>query len=620
MNEKLHNKTNWLWKASPFIMALLFSLNVNAQSLTVNGKVTTVGDDSGLPGVNVIVKGTSVGTVTDVNGDYALDVGSSDAILVISSVGYLRQEVTVGSQSVINVVLMEDITALEEIVVIGYGTQKKSDLTGSVGVLKGDAISQYPSANATSAIQGRMAGVQVQNNGGNPGAAAIVTIRGSGTLTDIQPLYVIDGMLTGTMNMLNPNDIETVTVLKDASATAIYGFRAANGVIIITTKKGKKGELNINFGAMYGSQKAVKTLDWANARDYADIDNQAIDNDNARALAADPTATPMPYLPTNSTLFDPNIDSDLEGESLQTAPISEINFGVSGGGENSTFNVSVNRLKQHGIVKNSDYERMTLRTNAVFTKGKFKLEETIGLTRTIDNPNQYFNNERSITATYPLWDSEGNFTNTREDGGDGASVFNNHLGQATVEDRTITRNNVIGNLAGSYEIIPGLTYKLNLGLDVWHRNNYTYVPSNITDFVLQAGGVTASQLKEDNTQYLSWLLENTLAYNKVFGGKHNLGLLLGYSTQESNERKLGIVANDFPDDAIRVASQANVRAEAPSYDNTGSYISYFGRVNYTYDNRYLLTATIRRDGSSFFQEDNRWGDFPVIRSGLEYKQ
>ena len=320
MKERLHDKTKWLWKASPFIMAMLFSLNVSAQSLTVNGKITTNEDGSGVPGVNVILKGTTVGTVTDIEGNYSLEVSGTDAVLVFSSVGYVTEEIAVGNQTTIDVVMTPDITALEEIVVIGYGTQKKSDLTGAVSQVKGDEIAKLTTANATNAIQGRMAGVRVEANGGSPGAKTLVTIRGSGTMSDRQPLYVIDGMLTTSMDMLNPHDIESVNVLKDASATAIYGSRAANGVVVVTTKKGTKGKVNVTADFNYGVQTPANTLDWANNEQYAQVIRDGFDNDAAR------NGTTPTYTDDISSMYDPSINSDMQEETLRNAPISNLNF------------------------------------------------------------------------------------------------------------------------------------------------------------------------------------------------------------------------------------------------------------------------------------------------------
>lgn len=604
VNKKESRTSEWMEEASD-----LFA------DLDINGKITDENGD-GLPGASILVKGTTKGTTTDIEGNYSL-VAPEDGTLVVSFVGYISLELEVGNRSTIDVQMQPDAEQLEEIVVIGYGTQKKSDMTGAVGIVKGDELAKFTTANATNAIQGRMAGVRVESNGGAPGAAAIVTIRGSSTLSDRQPLYVIDGMLTGSMSSLNPSDIESVTVLKDASASAIYGSRAANGVVIVTTKKGKSGEISIDFDASIGTQKTTKMIEWANARQYADMVNQAIDNDNARILAKGGTSADLlSYPEATSTQFDPSIDSDIQKESLRTAPISNMSLRLSGGGENSTFSISANHLKQEGIVKESAYERMNLRANSTFTKGRFKLEETIGLTRTINNPNNYFNGERDIVPIIPMYDANGNFTAERSDLTplqQGVNVGNS-LGVATLEDRTVTRNTILGNVAGSFEIIEGLTYKLNLGMEAYFDNNYTFTPEFRFSDASTNGASDDDYLKERNDQYLSRLMEHTLMYKKSFDS-HNFELLAGYSAQETNHRRLGVDARGFPDSGIRIASQAEDITDAPSFDNTSTLISYFGRLNYSFNDRYLLTASLRRDGSSLFIKDIRWGVFPSFAVG-----
>ncbi|MDW7691416.1 TonB-dependent receptor [Flammeovirgaceae bacterium SG7u.111] len=575
----------------------------------ITGTVLSAEDSQPLPGVSILIKGTATGTTTDIDGKFKLDVPTG-SVLQFSYIGYLTQEITIENQTEINLSLEPDLEQLEEVVVIGYGTQKKSDMTGSVGSVDSEELSKFTATNATQALQGRMAGVRVENNGGAPGANPIVTIRGSGTLSDSGPLYVIDGMLTGNMNMISAQDIESVTVLKDASASAIYGSRAANGVVIVTTKKGsKKGGISVDLDVNYGSQKAIKTLDWANARQYADIVNRARDNDG------------NPRFPANDTEFDPTVDSDIQAASLRTAPVFNADLRVSGGGENSSFSISANHLDQEGILKNSSFERTNLRANSSFTKGKFTIQETIGLSRTINNPNPYFNSERDLIPTIPIYDADGNFTGQNIPEGNNSSLggyygpgnIRNSLGLSTIEDRTVTRNALIGNIDASFEIIDGLVYKLNLGIETYADNNFKYTPQYFFNSS-EVGNEPFAELNERNTNFLSSLIENTLSYSKI-AGKHSVNVLAGYTQQKSNTRYLGVVARKFPSNDIRVASAAEERAQMPSGDNTSAIQSYFGRVNYVFDDKYLLTATVRRDGSSLFREELRWGTFPSFALG-----
>ena len=578
-----------------------------SQSQTVTGTITDELNNP-LPSATVQVKGSQVGTYTDTDGKFSIEA-PSDATLIISYLGYLRQEIPVEGRTSIDVSMAQDFQELDEVVVVGYSTQRKSDLTGAVSQVKADDIENYLFTDASQALQGRMAGVSVQTQGGAPGANAFIAVRGIGTLSDAGPLFVIDGMLTGSMSSLNPADIESISVLKDASASAIYGSRAANGVIIITTKKGTPGGLTIEADVSTGVQSVINTFDWANARQYADIVNRADDNDGA------------PRSPANDTEFNPNNTSDLYGESLRDAAIHNANLRIAGGNENMLYNLSLSYFDQEGIVRFSDFERITARANGTFTKGKFKLENTIGLTRTVNNPNPYFNKERNLLPTIRLQDDNGDWSSSDIPDVPGAptlgsfygqAAIRNELGMAAVEDRTVTRNSLLGNLAASYEIINGLTYKLNLGLDFFDNNNYRFTP--LHPVIIAGGNNDFAELRETNTRFLSTLIEHTLNYKQVIGA-HNIDVLGGFTAQESNTRSLGIEARRFPTNSIRVASAAEELASSPATDLTSTIQSYFGRINYTFDDRYLLTATVRRDGSSLFREGLKWGTFPSMALG-----
>lgn len=611
MRRKLHEFRK-LWMKAVLLTAIVMSLFIGqsfGQSRQVTGKITSATDKSGLPSASVLQSGTSNGVMTDLEGNYKINVTGSEAKLIFSYIGFIDQEIMVGNQSIINIELSEDANALNEVVVIGYGSQKKSDMTGAVSSVDAEELGKFATSNAAGTLQGRMAGVQVSPQGGSPDSPMKITIRGSGTLSDAGPLYVIDGMLTGGMGSLNPQDIESVSVLKDASATAIYGSRAANGVIIITTKKGRSGDMTVNFNASTGIQKAANLIDWANAREYADIVNRARDNDG------------NPRFPSNDTEFNPNVDSDIQRESLRTAPMSNVGLSIGGGSKNTTMNFSINHLEQVGIVKESDFSRTNLRVNSSYTKGKFKLQQTLGVNRSVNNPNNYFSRERDQIPTVPIYDENGEFTGTNVPAGQTISLGNysgvgnliNSLGLATIEDRTVTTNGLLGNIDATLEVLEGLKYRFNVGVDMSNANNYTFTPKyKFNDTPL--GNKPFAELKETNSNYLSLLTEHTLNYFKNVG-KAQVDLLAGYSSQVSKGRSLGIVARNFPSNDIRVASAASDRAQAPSNAYETGLISYFGRANVTIDDKYLLTATLRRDGSSLFREDLRWGTFPSAAIG-----
>ncbi|TXE07288.1 TonB-dependent receptor [Seonamhaeicola algicola] len=587
-----------------------------AQDIKISGVVS---DENGQPltGANIVVKGTTTGAQTDFDGNYSL-TASRNATLVVSYLGFITKEVAVNGKSQINVTLVEDASQLDEIVIVGYGATKKSDLTGAVAVVGSKDIEKYTYNDASQALQGRVAGVSVQSAGGAPGAGSNFLIRGATSFSNNEPLFVIDGMITGSMSSVAPQDIESISVLKDASALAIYGSRAANGVIIITTKKGKGGKVNISLDTSYGIQKVINTYDWANASQYAQIVNNARDNDGQERY------------PALDQFFDPNYSNNLYDESLRTAGVKNTNVRVTGGGENTTYSASFTQFEQEGIVKYSDFKRQTLRTNVGLSKGKFKIENTIGLTRTVNNPNNYFNKERNIIPVIRLKNDAGDWslsdiadrgvidpaTGSLFQPGKfyGANNIMNELGLAATQDRTVTRNTLIGNIAASYEILNGLTYKINLGLEHYNNNNYTFTPL-VPVFSENGGNDVQSRLQETNTTFTSTLVEHTLSYNKTFADKHTIDAVIGFTEQKNNSRSLGVDARDFPNNDIRVASAAQTYVEVPSTDITSAIHSYLGRLNYNFADRYLITASIRQDRSSLFKEGLRDATFPSAALG-----
>ncbi|TYA84180.1 SusC/RagA family TonB-linked outer membrane protein [Seonamhaeicola marinus] len=600
-----------------FTVLLLAGVSVGfAQSINISGVVS---DESGQPltGANVLVKGTTTGAQTDFDGNYSLSA-ASDATLVVSYLGFVTKEVAVNGQTTLNITLTEDASQLDEIVIVGYGTTKKSDLTGAVAVVGSEDIEKYTYNDASQALQGRVAGVSVQAQGGAPGAGSNFLIRGATSFANNEPLFVIDGMITGSMSSIAPQDIESISVLKDASALAIYGSRAANGVVIITTKKGRGGKINVSLDTSYGVQKVINTYDWASASEYAQIVNDARDNDG------------QDRYPGLDQFFDPSYSNDLFKESLRTAGVKNINVRVTGGGEHTNYSASFTQFEQEGIVKYSDFKRQTLRTRVDLTRGKFKLENTIGLTRTVNNPNNYFNKERNLIPVIRLKNDAGDWSlsdipdrniinpNTGrlyEPGQFYGSNNNlNALGMAALQDRTNTQNTLLGNIALSYEILDGLTYKINLGLEHWNRNNYTFTPF-VPVFAENGGNDTQSRLQETNTTFSSTLVEHTLSYNKTFADKHTIDLVAGFTEQKNHSRSLGVDARDFPNNDIRVASAAETYINVPSRDVTSAIHSYLGRLKYNFDDRYLLTASVRQDRSSLFKEGLRDATFPSAAFG-----
>ncbi|GAB3221478.1 TonB-dependent receptor [Spirosoma arcticum] len=595
----LHLASNWS-ASHPSVNQLAGNVHPT-QSVSVKGRVSSETGE-GLPGVNVLVKATGKGTVTDSDGRYALTVPEGNETLVFSYIGYVSKEVAVNRQTTIDVSLATDTKSLSEVVVVGYGTQKRANVTGAIGSIKTQDINNITVGNSSALIQGKVAGVRVENAGGSPGAGVNIVIRGSGTFGNDQPLYVIDGNITGSMSSLNPSDIESIEVLKDASAAAIYGNRAANGVVLVTTKSGTSGATRINFSAKLGTQSAANKLKFLNARQYADYRNQANDNDGTPRSVA------------NTTGFNPAVDTDWQNLSLRAAPVMDYNLSLSGGNQTTKYFISGQYFDQKGIVVDSDFKRYNLRANSSFTKGRFKLTESLALSRGVNNPNTYFGRENGEIPTLPIYDdkNDGGFAGINPQLTDVRRGVN-WYGLAQLNDNQFTTDQVLGSLSGEYEIIDGLRYKLNVGLDYSVFSSYNYTP---TFFFSNTDGAfnQAADLTESVSRNIGTLIENTLNYTKSFGD-HSVDLLAGYTQQLGTGRSIGAQVADFPSNDLRVVDASNVKVN--SFGNLQQFAlrSLLGRVNYNYKGRYLLGATIRQDESSRFIKENRRGTFPSYSVG-----
>lgn len=567
----------------------------------ISGKVT---DENGaeLPGVNVLVKGTDIGTITDVNGNFSLKAPDDASVLVFSYVGYITEEVEIEGRSVVNLSLTPDLSTLSEVVIVGYGTQRKQELTGAVSSIKGEQVSSAVTGNPTQALIGRATGVRVEINGGAPGAGANVIIRGTGSLSNQDPLYVIDGVFSDNMNFINPSDIESIEVLKDASTASIYGARSGQGVIIITTKKGSEGQpMSVDFDASWGMAQAVRQLDFLNAREYIANREQAFNNDG----------TP---LPGNFYDFDPNVDSDIQDASLRTALTQNYGVRISGGGRQSTYSISANRLDQEGIVRASDFERTAFRLNSSLRKGRFNLNQSLFLARSINRPNTDFGSEFGHIPVVPIRDEtlDGGFA-AANTGVAGISRSANWLGVALLTERKNTNDNILGNLGSEFEITDGLSYKLNLSINYGNNRNFTFAPTYFTSNS-DVGLNPVADLSDNRSTFVSTIVENLLTYNKRFNN-HNIDLLAGYSEQKDNTETIGVEVENFLSNDTRT-----INAGSDFVSRTGASLprkirSIFGRVNYNYSGKYLFSASVRRDGSSNFGEKNRFGVFPSVAAG-----
>lgn len=577
-------------------------LAIDVQNTKIKG---TIIDESGvpLPGVNILVIGTSRGALSDFDGNYEITATSGEQ-LSFSYVGMKTKVVTVSNSNTINVTLQEDASQLDEVVVIGYGTQKRSDLTGAISSLSGNGLDKLQAGDASQLLLGRMAGVRVESVGGSPGAPTNIVIRGVSSLTDSNPLFVIDGLLTDSMDFLNPSDIKSVQVLKDASAAAIYGSRAANGVIIITTLDGKGSDgINVDFEVSTGFQSQIKKLDWLTGAEYAALRNEL-------TIANTPDGQAPDLIPGFNELLDPTVNTIIDDIAISDAPITNMSASVYGSTGDINFNISANWLDQEGIIIASDFDRKTFRANVGIDKGKFKINTGLTASTSYRTKNTIWNLSNNILPTIP-------FLNPDNDGGYGGATQdiyqtdgNNHIGRALLQDRHETRDNLLGNLNVSYEIIEGLTANVNLGLQYSRTSDYTFNPTFYISDQIDANRQEA-ELIDRTGKYVNVLAEGTLSYKRLFGD-HSIELLGGVTAQEVTNNQGVLWSSGFPSNDIRQASAASTPVQIGGQEFVNTLQSVFGRLNYNYKEKYYLSATVRRDGSSRFAEGNRFGVFPSI--------
>lgn len=595
-----------------FICLLLQLMVVSyglAQGKTITGQVTSSEDGSALPGVNVVVNGTAIGTVTDSGGKYTLSIPADANTLSFSFIGFMKVEAAVDNKSVIDVALSPDIQSLDEVVVIGYGSIEKRQVTGAVGSVKANDIQQLAIQSVDQAIQGRVAGVYVSQNSGQPGGSFNINIRGIGSNRNNEPLYVIDGFpLDGAMgNSFNPSDIESIEILKDASAAAIYGARGANGVVLITTKRGLAQRPQIEFKTYYGVQEAWRLPEMLNAEEFATLHNEVF---------AGGTTPPNPAWSNPSSLGE---GTDWLDAVFRSAPVQEHQLAVSGGNERLQTRLSLGYLNQQGIVISSGFERYSIRANLDYKvndhiKVGASITPTFRLTDLV--PNGEGGSMDVITSAQKM--------NPTLDIDDALPTDALYYPQAQMAHPVFLANTVdqrseqLRTLANAFvevNLLKNFTYRLSAGADLSWDKLYSKVPT-ITG---QGGGIMATfpnnQITINYNDRLTWLVENTLTYDVTLGGKHNITALAGYSAQKASSMGVNAVGQDFLNDAVRSISAASVRDGGGSLQTGWAISSLIGRVSYDYDSKYLLSASIRRDGSSRFAEDYRYGTFPAVSAG-----
>lgn len=605
-------------------------------------------DSSGEPivGANVVEKGTTNGAITDIDGNFSIEVATG-AVLQISYIGYNTQDIRITDKTSYNVVLKEDAEVLDEVVVVGYGTMRKRDLTGAVSQLKGDEIADLPLRSASDALQGKAAGVTITSTSGTPGAMGTVRIRGVGTINDNDPLYVVDGLPQSGIGWLNPRDIESMEVLKDASAQAIYGARAANGVILITTKKGATGasyKSTIDFDMMVGVQNAAKTYDMLDAEGFIKYKNMAYEASNKPLL--DDFATPekiesiLSFLEKNGGRAGTNWWNEIKNTNALS---QNYNLSLSGGMDKLRYRSSFAYMKQDGIIKSTDYERLSGRLNLdseVYKWLNVSLNTNViyETRRTTDENNAYTSTVFSALTSDPITPAYRNnlvdipdFLNDRIMGGyEPTNPFSQYTGilysnkpnpLAQTERKGQNRWKGLtlkNNLSADIKLFPFLSFKSSLGLDLTRTSDEGFSPKY---YLSGTDQVADAKVERGIGQRDFWVFENYFSYNDKFGD-HAVSAMAGTSAEKERYEtvkasKEGFVNNDYSQQIINAGTKNPGASGSVSYHTMNSY---FGRVFYSYADRYMITANVRWDGSSNFADNHRWGVFPSVSGGWNFRE
>ena len=614
-----------------FLSIVLFSTAAYAQDLKIRGKVTSTDDGTPLPGVSVFVKETKQGTSTNADGNFALSIAKGNT-LVFTFIGYEPKEVVVNNEIPLNVKLNAKSGALSEIVVVGYGVQKKKDLTGAVATISAEQIKDLPVVSVDQKLVGQVAGVQISTTTGSPGSGSSIKIRGSGSIgAGDNPLFVVDGYPISNsaghtynpLNVINPDDIESVTILKDASSTAIYGSRGSNGVVVITTKKGKTGQPVVTVSSYAGTQSVPgkgrpKML---NGEQYAQFRKDIITDDFAFRGATLTTAD-IPVEFRNPSQY--GTGTNWYNEVLRTAVQNNLDVGISGGTDNTHYNFSVGRVNQEGTIKYTDFERYAIRAN-IETNISKKLKVGINLapTNSVQNRNDFDSGGRDvITRTLwlspivPLTDAAGNRTSyISSPGSIGAPNPLNSLQFAGTNDQ-IFRG--LGNAFAEYEIISGLKAKYSYNVDYSSENSFNFNPSTVGGESNPAPVVPNSNTYKNTT--FNWLSEMLLSYDKTIATDHHISAVAGYTAQKERSDAVSLFADNYPDDLVKTINAASIISSYGEGVEKWSLISYLARVNYSFKDKYLVTATVRTDGSSRFGSNKQYGTFPSAALGWRLSQ
>lgn len=616
----------------------------NGQAREVTGTVTDAGSGFPLPGVNIVVQGTSTGTATDIEGRYRINVPGPDAVLVFSFVGYVPQEIRVGDQTQIDVALAEDVALLEDVVVVGYGTQRKEDVLGSVSSIDADDARVGLVTAPDQMIQGRVAGVTVVQNNGEPGAGFNIRIRGGTSISaSNEPLYVIDGVPIDNasispggagvssaaprnpLNLINPNDIQSITILKDASATAIYGSRAANGVVLITTKQGQQGRVTVDYDGFVSSSTMTRKIDLLSGEEYINFLEGAIerrelgwidtDDDGVVDQIRDDNGNGVPDILDQQG----SADTDWQDAVTRTGISHSHNLALSGGTQNTQYRASVSYLNQQGIIISSGLERLTGRLNAnhealdgrlrfnLNFQSSYAEDDYLPYQQTGGFEGGLFTNVFAFNPTFPV----------RQDGdyfeiGEGAQSVRNPVALAEeIEDFGKTTR-TLGNLSVELDLIEGLTAQVNVGADRAQSSRRMYFPKSNP-----VGAIDLGRALQRNRERTSQTFQSYLTYRSTLADAHNLELLGGYEYSVFDTEEFGAEARNFVTDAWSYNNLGGGADEVKPYSfrENSKLASFFGRLNYNFNERYYLTGVLRYDGSSRFGANNKWALFPAVQVG-----
>lgn len=613
------------------IFTILCFTQLHAQpTFKVGGTLKDVNNEP-LIGVTVVEKGTDNGTITDINGEFSLDVAAQTVTLVASYIGYKSQEVSATAGQAVSITLVAGTELLDEVVVVGYGTQKKKDLTGSISSINSKAIENQPAASVDKLLQGRAAGVQISQSSGAPGGRATIRIRGASSINaGNEPLLVIDGIpvynsgkdpggtsygtfsATNALASLNPNDIASVEVLKDASATAIYGSRGSNGVILITTKRGNSQSAKIEYNGYYGIQKISNRLDLMNGQEHAEFLNDWAVANKLPAPYANPAAI--------------GEGTDWQNEIFRSAPIQDHQLSLTGGSNNTKFFVSANYFNQEGITLNTGLSRYAVRLNVdQRVNDKTRISQSLTYNRTVNQSVPISNagsdnvrsaGERAYTSSPAgtVFDETGAYSTFWY----GLNKPENPVWSLLTTQSNLEGDNLLGNITLDHDIVKGLTFRTMLGVNLLNRSNTEYYPGASTYIGGLFGGLGAIS----NRRITNILNENTLRYSKLINDKHSFEALGGFTWQKETNFFSSAQATTFPSDVLNINSISGATG-TPQLDSNlsdWSIASLLGRVNYQYDDKLLITATVRADGSSRFAQGKKWGYFPSVAVGYRLSE